>query len=581
MEYSIDIIKKQIEVATKNVFKDKNDFDLSEIINLFLEVLKVPVDDKNLNLDDIDSQILNSYHKIQIEGVGLVDRKTYFSAFAKTEQFLRKISHLKDSKRYDEIKEKKQGLVALIKELELNPNNIKLDIVDIESIEGDDNYVDYLSRIYRFRNIDSHEIIPELPPDVFGKLIISFLVIYLHVTHKYKEILKVHVSNSFTYKMPSFNSYCDSIIDSFKGKMGRFIHLSSKENIKLSGSYVMEHKLNENFDSEEEEVNREGTVECLRESLIPEKRMIIWGEAGMGKSTTLEYLAYKDALNKKSDKSQNLPVYVQLGLLTDSNISLENYIYSKIGVDNSIGKKLLETGKLNLFLDGLNEVPRDSNNQLITLRQREIDNIIKCYKKTFIIITNRPQHINQFTDVPVFFIQKMTDKQIEDFVVKYSEGNKLIEDKIINAIKEDNRLKKIIKTPLMLSRLMEIVKSEGDIPPNEGLIIDRFIKSLYKREIVEKKDAKFNEKYIHNLLSHLAAYSIETKGANSAMTENEILNVFLKTKKEYALDIDILYVLDISCQLNIIERNDNNFVFSHESYQDYFNSEYERIILGV
>lgn len=578
MDYSLDSIKKEAEKETREVFQGQKNFKLADKIDLLFETIQLPIHDPLINLDGIDSLMLNAFNKLLIEGVKNIDRQTYFASFSKIEQFLRKVLFLIDPAALSSIRQKNYGLMQVIKELDLNPLNIDLNLADLKSLEGDQYFVDHLCRVYRQRNQESHEI-SNLSQKEFGQLIQSYLVIYINTVHKHRVKLTNKVKTSIYLSEPSYTAYCDAIIQLFQKRINRFIHLSSKEDITFSGSYVLEYKLKQIED--QEEVGREGTVEILRQNSIPEKRMMLWGEAGIGKSTTLEYLTYKDAQNLKANNSANIPVYVQLGLLTDSSITLENYIFNKIGVEVSLGKKYLEVGRLNLFLDGLNEITKDFNNQTLTLRQREIDYFIKQYKNTFIILTNRPQQINQFSDVPVFFIQRMNDIQINEFIKKYSEGNKSIEEKIKSAINADERLKRIIKTPLMLSRLIEIVKADGEIPANEGLIIDRFIRSLYKREIIEKKDARFNDRKIHILLSHLASYSLEEKGTNSALSGNEIINTFLKCKREYGFEIDLDYVLDIVCQLNIIERMEDKFIFAHQSYQDYYNTEYERMILGL
>jgi len=59
------------------------------------------------------------------------------------------------------------------------------------------------------------------------------------------------------------------------------------------------------------------------------------------------------------------------------------------------------------------------------------------------------------------------------------------------------------------------------------------------------------------------------------------MNVFLNCKKEYGFNMDLSYVVDVTCQLNILEKKESKFVFAHQSYQDYFYSEYEKMILGI
>lgn len=573
-----ELLKREVIKETKEAFQFKRSFNIETIVQLFFDIISLPISDASLNLEALDSRMLNAMNKILVEGVKNENRETFFADFAKLEPFLRKILYLVNPISYSQIKNNNSGLIPIIIELDLNPNRVRLDQIDLKQYENDNDFIDHLARAYRFKNLESHEI-KELSTKEFGLHTQSFLVVYLHTIHKWQTQLRGVLKEYELNLEPSFLSYCDTVINDFKSRMGRFIHLSSKEDITLSASFVIEHSMD--IDKGLNELNRIGTVDELRSTKVPEKRMIIWGEAGMGKSTTLEYLAYKDAIKHKSDKNSNIPVYIQLGLLTDSLVSLKNFIGQKLAIEKAYLEQILDRGKLNIFLDGLNEIPKDNNNQLRTLRLREIDELIKKHKKTFFIISNRPQTVNFFSDVPVFVLEKMSDRQVSEFISKYSDGNKVVESKISERISIDERLKKIIRTPLMLSRLIEIVKADGAIPENEGKIIDRFLKSLYKREIIEKKDANFNELYIHKMLSFLGYYSLEEKDTNAGMRENEILNQFVKCKKEYGFDIDVGYVLDISLQLNIIEKRENMYAFAHQSYQDYYSMEYENIVMGL
>lgn len=168
--------------------------------------------------------------------------------------------------------------------------------------------------------------------------------------------------------------------------MSRFIHIRGEENFSVLGSYVIEYQ-----DDTSDSRRRKGTVEYLRDNSIPERRMMIWGEAGMGKTTTLEYLTYMDAKKRLKDSNYNIPVLVLLGVMTKATYTIKQYICDKLDIGVDICESLLEEGKINLFLDGLNEIPADAGGNLKTLRMREIKQLLRDYPKTFIIITNRPQ----------------------------------------------------------------------------------------------------------------------------------------------------------------------------------------------
>lgn len=569
-------IRNQIARETNRIFQGKTDFKLAETILLFEQVLTLPLNQPDLLLDGLETRVPNAMEKILLEGLRQVDNMAYFPDFGKIEPYLRKILYLIDNTKYQELSQNKSGLGAFINALKLNPERVDFD-KDLESkYIGNANFAEHLLKTYRLRNIESHQCESWTNRELFEN-IESVLVIYLYSTHKYFNKLKIIVENSVSEKEPDFKTYLQSVKENFRNRIGRFVHIKGLEDLSLSQGYVVE-KIK---DPDNERVERKGTVNDLRKNQITENRMLIWGDAGMGKSTTLEYLAYADAEEKLKNTKAKLPVYIPLGLLTDKSISLKQSIFNKIGVDSTLGEKFLKQGKINLFLDAINEIPRDDNNQLRTLRLREIDNLLNDYKASFIIISNRPQDENIFKNVPVFQLQKMDMEQIILFLKKNTDGNTAIEKLILEEIKSDNRLEKIIRTPLMLSRLIEIVKAKGEIPKSEGEIIDKFIYSLYQREQVEKKDANFDVKKIHRMLRFLGYESLEKKDTNSGMTEDEVLNYFVICKEKYSFNIDTSYVIEISAQLGILERRDEMYTFAHQAYQDYYHSQEEKAILGI
>jgi hypothetical protein len=572
-------IKTQIQKETQRVFQNVSNFNVTETIDLFEKVLLYPLNKPELKLDGLETRVPNALEKILVEDLKKVDNLSYFPDFAKIEPYLRKILYITNPSKLGELESNKAGLGAFINALRLNPNRIDFDNDRIENLFGASNFGEHIFRTYKLRNIESHQCENWTNRELYEN-IESVLTIYLYATKQFANTLKPIVEVAYKEKEPDFKTYLEGVKENFKSRIGRFIHIKGHEDIRLSQGYVVE-RITE---QDTEKIERKGTVNDLRKKHVSEKRMLIWGDAGMGKSTTLEYLAYVDAVEKLQENKNKLPVYIPLGLLTDKNISLKQSIFNKMGVDSNIGDRMLKEGKITLFLDAVNEIPRDDNNQLKTLRQREIQNLLSDYKNTFIIISNRPQDENIFVGVPVFQLQKMDKEQIKLFLKRNTEGYEGYEGiakLILDEINKDERLEKIIKTPLMLSRLIEIVKEKGEIPKSEGEIIGEFIRSLYKREKLEKKDANFNTKQIDRMLRYLGYESLEKKDTNSGMTEDEVLNYFVRCKEKYSFIIDTSYVIEIVTQLGILEKRDDMYTFAHQAYQDYFHAQEEKAILGV
>lgn len=115
------------------------------------------------------------------------------------------------------------------------------------------------------------------------------------------------------------------------------------------------------------------------------------GRSWYGKDYDIRIFNIHGCKKRLKDSNYNIPVLVLLGVMTKATYTIKQYICDKLDIGVDICESLLEEGKINLFLDGLNEIPADAGGNLKTLRMREIKQLLRDYPKTFIIITNRPQ----------------------------------------------------------------------------------------------------------------------------------------------------------------------------------------------
>ncbi len=258
--------------------------------------------------------------------------------------------------------------------------------------------------------------------------------------------------------------------------------------------------------------------------------------------------------------------------MVNKNISLKQTIFDELEVSAKKGEKLIKNGSFCFFLDGVDEIHKDS----LKLRLEEIQNLLDNYEKNIFLISSRSQKGNPFRNLSVFQLRRLDEKRMNFFLEKNS--TKKTFKKISDEFKKNKRLKKIANTPLLLSQLIQTVEKQGKIPQNEGNIVRDFINLLIEREYIEKKNPFFdkeNESIILNFLGRLGYFSLEMKGEKATMTEQEIIYVFKEYSKENNLqDFNYYYLMQMAIQLTILERKNNKLIsFAHQSYQDYFHSE--------
>lgn len=371
--------------------------------------------------------------------------------------------------------------------------------------------------------------------------------------------------------------YLKTVVYDFQRWQNRFVHIEGNEKIEEVQVYVHEIIDQDDESTEDDSIHiRQGIISKLRNE-IEEKQIIMIGDAGMGKSTTLQFIAYNDANlllqseNIFENKNFLIPIYIELKLFTETD-NLIQKISTKLGIAKDKALELIDLNKLNLLIDGLNEVEKSIKAKVFT----QINNMIYDFPNLKMIISSRPQYYQRDFDnakmkIPVFQLKKMNEIQINEFLNK---NGKHVQDIIRKEIEVNKNLQKIVNNPLLLHMLINVVTREGSIPTNKAKIIQTFIKSLYTRERQEK-DLMFDPDTVHILLTYLGFQSRKDTGSNVGLNKDTfILPLLEKRKNDLGLEINLLYVLNKAVELQILVRDAEQYSFTHEIYQEFFAAEY-------
>ena len=181
-----------------------------------------------------------------------------------------------------------------------------------------------------------------------------------------------------------------------------------------------------------------------------DRRLLILGAPGSGKTTTLLELARDLLIQNEKNADCALPAVFNLSSWADQEQPLLDWLVdelkSKYQIPARTGRTWLEEHRLLPLLDGLDEVKTDKQAQCVGA----INEFIQAYPSG-VVVCSRSQ---EYSALPVrlklnaaICLQPLSLEQTDDYLEKA--GSDLAA--LRAALKEDQNLQEIVKTPLMLS----------------------------------------------------------------------------------------------------------------------------------
>ena len=333
---------------------------------------------------------------------------------------------------------------------------------------------------YYCRNIFSHEA-PQITDFDYYLYYVNLFLSYFRICEKYKEhILKYCLKE---------NNYITHYIEEYqeKEKQG-YTYISTK--VAPKGKNEIYQEIN---DFKFTAIHKDKKIPCIK----------LIGYAGVGKTSVLEYIRYKELLKYQEEQNRSsknkkckLPVIISLIQVTDEKETIESLIAKAMNLELNEINLLLQEKKLNLYFDGVNEI-RISNKNSYQNFCSTLEKFILDYANpdTSIIVTDRDNNglsiLNDESITPTFILTKLTDQEMERFILGNMSENKRKEGiNIIKTIKEEKPgFYEELRHPYILSQFIYLLdKNEQDIPTTPLEVTDHVLLMLTKREEEEKKN---------------------------------------------------------------------------------------------
>jgi len=287
------------------------------------------------------------------------------------------------------------------------------------------------------------------------------------------------------------------------------------------------------------------------------RQLVILGDPGSGKTTTLWRIAADYAKRAKANPSAPLPVIVNLGALRP-NQTPDAQLRANLGELGAHYDALLAEGRLVLLLDGLNELPaenraaqvghikdlvarcrRDDLAAAVTCRELDYTDALNLDIEQQVRITPLdPLRIRQFVNSYIqqpegagdTLFWQLAGNAAHEYWQRFVKGigDDLVTFWLANVLPEGKRwwrwhdwlkerahprsMMTLARNPYMLYMMTQVFTEEGEIPQNRGMLFRLFVDFLLlEREKLDEADAEA-------LTARLAELAYQMQAAGKAGT---------------------------------------------------------------
>ncbi|MCP4536458.1 MAG: SUMF1/EgtB/PvdO family nonheme iron enzyme [Chloroflexi bacterium] len=367
-------------------------------------------------------------------------------------------------------------------------------------------------------------------------------------------------------------------------------------------------KLTDHGFGERTEVKRE-KVDDLRAAVVEHRRIVLLGDPGSGKTTTLWRLVCDYAEDAREDAKAPLPLLVPLGGYTDDG-PFDTYLAHHLGPLAPHLETYRTSGRLILLLDGLNEMPQTGYAE----RVGRIRNVLDQYPDDSVVVTCRElDYVVKLEKLQKVEVSPLDETRIRDFLHNYlgetagerlfwglagddvndlwdtwqqAEGTweefwtaeKMPENVYAKTSGTQDRLwERIRKEPpqllslgcnpyLLLMTAQVYAGAGGELPANRAKLFAAFVDTLLNREEKRHPQDWITAECQKDGLAALA-YAMQTsRGRGTTVERAWAVDCLYAT----SLDCDAGRLLYLASSATLLDASDSTVRFYHQLLQEYF-----------
>jgi hypothetical protein len=335
----------------------------------------------------------------------------------------------------------------------------------------------------------------------------------------------------------------------------------------------------------------------IEDLLTSTRRLFIRGEAGLGKTTLLQWLAVRSAQRdfpeRLNEWNDTLPFLIPLRRYTDRELPKPEGFLEELG-RNIAGElpagwvqQQLRDGRAVVLVDGIDELPLGRRQEA----REWIKQLVSTFPRSRYVVTSRPGAARvgwlSSEGFKVADLRPMADDDIEIFVhrwheavgIQYADASELVElesyrDDLISQLKSRNHLRRIAGYPLLCALVCALHRDRRSaLPGNRMELYEVALQMLLERRDAERRISELpglgrTEKTI--LLSDLAYWLLRNGYVDAERARVlEQLTRTLRGMTQITVDPSTVYSHLLERSGLIREPVEGRVDFVHRTFQEY------------
>ncbi|MBU3171324.1 metallophosphoesterase [Clostridium estertheticum] len=289
-------------------------------------------------------------------------------------------------------------------------------------------------------------------------------------------------------------------------------------------------------------------IKRLEEICVEKSRIVLLGEAGVGKSFELKNLAFV-----LQNQCEAMPLYIQLTSYVDETIDdliTEQY-------------KDIELGKVALIFDGYDEIEAKNLNTFA----RRLNVFAKKHSEQIIVVSTRNNFyknaldkisVGTFNDFEEYALCPIEEKNIKEFLEKKEIDSVLFFDEV-----KSKKLKEQILNPFFLIQLADLYLKEGYLP-NQDETMEKLIYSRFEEDEIKYTVTIDVEGEKSNIVNSLEQLAFAMQCLKKTFLIKEEYQLLLNSEERNRIRYSGIW-----CKINA-----NKWQFEHNNFREYLSAKY-------